>query len=127
MKFKYAILYVENVPETLQFYKDAFGYETKFLHDGKDYGELDTGDTTLAFSSLQLITDLGKNPSKPNPENPVFEIAFETDQVSKCLDKAVSCGAKLIQGIKEQPWGQTTASVCDKNGVIIEICTPVGR
>ena len=50
MKLKYAILYVEDVPATLDFYEQAFGLTRKMLHEGGDYGELDTG-TTFHFRS----------------------------------------------------------------------------
>lgn len=61
MKLKYTILYVESVSATLDFYEKSFGFKTKFLHEAGDYGELDTGETTLSFSSLKLMKDLGKN------------------------------------------------------------------
>jgi len=54
MKFGYTIVYVESVSETLTFYKEAFGFETRFLHESGQYGELETGETTLAFSSHSL-------------------------------------------------------------------------
>lgn len=127
MKLKYAILYVENVSKTLKFYEQAFGFKTKFLHEAEDYGELDTGETILAFSTLKLMSDLGKNPSKPNPQSPIFELAFETFDVQKWLDQAIDNGATMTQDREEKPWGQTTAYVLDPNGFLIEICSPVGQ
>ncbi len=126
MKFKYTILYVENVEETLVFYCKAFGLEQKMLHESGDYGELETGATTLSFSSLKLMESLGKSPARVVPDSPTFEIAFETDDVPTGIAKALAAGAKLIQEPEEMPWGQTTAYVSDKNGYLIEICTPVG-
>lgn len=125
MKLKYTILYVENVSATLNFYEQSFGLQTKMLHESGDYGELDTGETTLAFSSLKLISDLGKNPIKADPSTPVFEIAFETQDVQKWLSQAIKSGAVLVQTIREEPWGQTTSYVSDPNGFLIEICSPV--
>lgn len=125
MKLKYTILYVANVPETLNFYKQSFGFQVKMLHDSNDYGELDTGETTLAFSSLELMSDLGKNPNKADPAAPVFEIAFETQEVKKWLDQAIKSGAVLVQDIREETWGQTTSYISDPNGFLIEICSPV--
>jgi len=127
MKLRYIILYVENVTETMHFYNEAFGFTTKFIHDGKDYGELNTGDTILAFSSLELMEDLGKNPAKPSASNPVFEIAIETDDVESKINQAIGCGASLVQAPEQKPWGQTTSYVSDKNGFLIEICTPVKK
>ena len=125
MKFKYTILYVDNVKETLHFFTRAFGLKQIMLHDSGDYGELDTGSTTLAFSSLALMTQLGKTPGRAAPSNPTFEIAFETDNVQSALEQAKHAGATLIQDIEHMPWGQTTAYVADPNGFLIEICTPV--
>jgi lactoylglutathione lyase len=51
MKFGYTIVYVPSVTQALTFYKDAFGFETRFLHDSEQYGELATGATILAFAS----------------------------------------------------------------------------
>jgi lactoylglutathione lyase len=125
MKLKYAILYVENVPETLAFYERAFGFQREMLHEGGDYGQLDTGNTSLAFSSLKLMADLGKSPAKANPQAPVFEIAFETNDVKAALSRAVDAGARIIQDVRTEPWGQTTSYVTDMNGFLIEICSPV--
>ncbi|MBL4837304.1 MAG: VOC family protein [Kordiimonadaceae bacterium] len=125
MRLKYTILYVEDVRSSLGFYEQAFGFNIKFLHESGDYGELDTGDTTLAFSSLALMTTLGKSPAKANVSAPIFEIAFETDDVAAAFDKAVLAGANKVQDIKDEPWGQTTSYVSDQNGFLIEICSPV--
>lgn len=125
MIFRYTILYVEDVPAALEFYSAAFGFEIGFLHEGKDYGELITGDTRLAFSSRTLMQQLGKNPAKANPARPVFEIAFETDDVSGALARALKEGAILVQDVRKEPWGQITSYVSDSGGYLIEICSPV--
>lgn len=125
MKLKYTILYVESVVATLEFYENAFGFKRRFLHETGDYGELDTGETTLSFSSLKLMSDLGKNPQKADSSAPVFEIALETTDVSKGLKQALQHGATLVQDVKEEPWGQTTSYVSDINGFLVEICSPV--
>lgn len=125
MQFAYTILYVENVKQTLTFYEKAFGLSIKFIHESEDYGELATGNTTLAFSSLELMTQIGKNPSSPNAESPAFEIAFTTDDVNAALKKALAAGAALVQDAEDMPWGQTTAYVRDLNGFLVELCTPI--
>lgn len=125
LRFKYTILYVENVAATIKFFEAAFGFTQAMLHESGDYGELDTGSTTLSFSSIQLMTDIGKNPGRANAQQPTFEIAFETGDVASALKKALAAGAKLIQDTEEMPWGQTTAYVSELNGFLIELCTPV--
>ena len=125
MIFRYTILYVDDVPSSLAFFEKAFGFERGFLHESGDYGELVTGATKLAFSSTALMRQLGKNPASPKGDNPTFEIAFETDDVSGALQTALDAGATLIQDVRDEPWGQTTSYVSDPNGYLIEICSAV--
>ena len=54
VKLGYTIVYVADVAASLKFYEDAFGLARRFLHESGDYGELDTGATTLAFASHAL-------------------------------------------------------------------------
>ncbi len=125
MIFRYAILYVDDVPAALDFYQRAFGLTLGFMHEGQDYGELVTGETKLAFSSKALMGQLGKNPAKADPTSPVFELAFEVEDVASALASAVQAGAVLIQDVQEEPWGQTTSYVSDPDGYLIELCSPV--
>lgn len=125
LKFRYTILYVDDVPAALAFYELAFGARTKMLHEGKDYGELSTDGTTLAFSSRQLLRQLGKSPEAPVPSRPTFEVAFETTDVDELFHRACDAGAKPIQQPRRECWGQTTAYVSDLDGFLVEICSPV--
>lgn len=125
MRFKYTILYVDDVAASIGFFERAFGLERGMIHESGDYGELRTGETTLSFSSRRLMTELGKSPGRPDPGQPVFEIAFETDDVAAALERARAAGARVAQEPREEPWGQTTAYVVDANGYLIELCSPV--
>lgn len=83
MQLRYTILYVDDVEASLAFYEAAFGLERAMLHESGDYGELATGGTKLAFSSVELTRKLGEEPASTDPERPTFEIAFETDDVGQ--------------------------------------------
>ncbi len=124
MNFAYTILYVEDVAQALTFYEQAFGFERKMIHESGDYGELKTGETTLAFASRQMLVDMGKSPIAPG--QPTFEIALTTDNVAAAVDHAVAAGATLVDAPKQMPWGQTIAYVSDNSGFMVEICTPIG-
>lgn len=125
MKLRYTILYVPDVPAALEFYEKAFGLERDFLHESGTYGQLRTGETRLAFSAHSLMESLGKRPGRPDPAAPVFEIAFETDDVAAALARAEAAGAGVMQAPRTEDWGQTTAYVTDLNGYLVEICSPV--
>lgn len=127
MKFAYTILYVHNVESTLNFYVKAFGCTSRFLHESKAYGELETGNTILSFADEALAKDnvgaFEKNELTKIPAG--FEIAFSTDDVQQAYEKALHAGAHSLQAPAQKPWGQLVAYVRDINGIIIEICSPL--
>lgn len=125
MRFRYTILYVADVAASLGFYQQAFGFTVKMLHESGDYGELQTGDTLLAFSSLNLMRELGKDPGSADPQRPIFELAIEAEDVQAAVEQALVAGAKLVKQPSLMPWGQTIAYVSDPNGFLLEICSPV--
>lgn len=126
MQLGYTIFYVDHVAASLDFYRAAFGLETRFLHESGDFGELETGATALAFSSRRLMTQLGKNPGRPDPAAPCNEIALVTPDVGAALARALAAGAWLVQDVEHMPWGQSVAYVADPDGFLVEICSPVG-
>ena len=125
MIFRYTILYVADVAATIEFFETAFGFDRQFVHESGAYGELSTGETRLAFSATSLMQQLGKTPGTADPTTPVFELAFETDDVRGAFDRAVGAGAAVVQEPRDEDWGQTTSYVSDPNGYLIEICSPV--
>lgn len=129
MKFGYAIVYVENVPETLDFYKRAFGLENRFLHESNQYGELNTGETVLAFCSHelgQLTIPSGYLKSDPSGQPLGFEIALVTENVEAAFAHAIASGAIEVAQPSQKPWGQRVAYVRAIEGTLIELCTAVG-
>ena len=129
MKFGYAIVYVSSVTQALVFYKAAFGFETRFLHESGEYGELETGATTLAFASHAMgDVNLGGKyqPADPNATPLGVELAFVTDDVAAAYTKAIAAGAVAIKAPVEKPWGQTVAYLRASDGSLIELCSPMG-
>jgi uncharacterized glyoxalase superfamily protein PhnB len=128
MKFGYTIIYVDAVDETLKFYKKAFGFETRFLHESGQYGELETGETTLAFASHSMgEMTLGGHYQRTDPKaDPLgVELAFVTDDVAAGYDMAISAGAVSISPPTSRPWGQVVAYVRSQEGSLVEICSPM--
>ncbi len=125
MKFGYTIIYVKNVEATLAFYQQAFGLPRKMLHETGGYGELHTGETTLAFASFSALEEMGKQPKPMDANAPSFEVAFTTNNVAKAVDTAVAAGANLVSAPQDMPWGQVVAYVSDINGGLVELCTPI--
>lgn len=128
MKYAYTILYVENVSETIEFYKEAFGFEKKFVTPENDYGELISGETIIAFASFELgISNFKKGFEKIDKSKKPFgvEMAFTTENIETDFKKAIDAGATEFEPLVEKPWGQKVGYVLDNNGFLIEICTPI--
>ena len=127
MKFGYLIIYVPNVHETIKFYESAFKLSIKFIHEEGSYGELDTGDTILAFAS-ESVRDMNSIKATDNrtTELPAgAEIGLVTDDVQKSYDHAIETGAMPIKPPHLMPWGQTISYVRDCNGFLVEICSKI--
>ncbi|MFK4824447.1 VOC family protein [Paenochrobactrum sp. BZR 588] len=129
MKFGYTIIYVPDVAASLQFFSNAFGFKIRFLHESGDYGELETGETTLAFANVELAdtnfkTGIVAAHTSAKPLG--MEVAFVTDDVAKAHAKAIAAGAQELAAPKQKPWGQTVSYLQSQDGTLIELCTPVG-
>ncbi|KAI9355045.1 Lactoylglutathione lyase [Zopfochytrium polystomum] len=127
MELGYTILYVESVPQTIEFYEKAFGLERKFLHEDQ-YGELKNEATTcLAFASNDLASSHGFQYRKQvkGGESPPFEIAFIVKDVEAAYQQAIAGGCVGLAAPAKKPWGQTVAYVKDLNGFIVELCTKI--
>jgi lactoylglutathione lyase len=128
MKFGYTIAYVPDVSASLSFFERAFGFARRFLHESGEYGELDTGETTLAFASVAMGDShfsggvlIAKDSAKPLG----IEIAFVTDDVVAAHDKALSAGAVELSAPETKPWGQVVSYVRCPDGILVELCSPM--
>jgi catechol 2,3-dioxygenase-like lactoylglutathione lyase family enzyme len=126
----YVILYVKDVAAALTFYEQAFGLSRRFFNDdhGKAYGELETGAARLAFASFELVSANLKHEftaASPDKAPPGFEIALVTPEVPALYARALKAGATAVSEPATKPWGQTVAYVRDKDGHLVELCTPL--
>jgi lactoylglutathione lyase len=127
MRLAYTILYVPDVPGTLAFYEQAFGLTRRFLHEGNDYAELETGATALAFAAESLMSatiDYARN--RPGERPAGAEVGFVTEDVPAAFARAVAARAVAVQPPLHKPWGQVVSYVRDCNGFLVELCTAVG-
>ena len=132
MTLGYVLLYVEDVLKSVKFYEDAFGLKQKFVAPsedgaGSDYAEMDTGGTTLGFVSHALAGSHGFSyePTKASGRPAAVEVAFLTHDVQAAFQRAVEAGCEPMAEPSTKPWGQTVCWVRDRDGFLVEICTPV--
>ncbi len=129
MKFGYTIVYVPSVEASLAFFQEAFGFTRRFLHESGAYGELATGETTLAFAAHELgeMNFPSGHVAAHSSERPLgVELAFVTIDVPSAHAKAIAAGARQLSAPVARPWGQVVSYVRCPDGTLVELCTPVG-
>lgn len=126
VKFSYTILYVKDVPQSVDFYEKAFGLDRRFIHESRQYAEMKTGGTTLSFTANELAKlNLPEGFLENNLSNPPagIEVGFVVEDVPGAFTKAVEAGAIAVVDPKTKPWGQTVAYVRDLDGILIELAS----
>ncbi len=126
MKFGYTIIYVSDVKASLAFFEKAFALKTRFFHES-GYGELETGETTLAFATHKLgETNLPSGYIHADTSKlPLgIEIALVTESIEQAHERAVAAGAKSIKEPMRKPWGQMVSYVRCPDGTLVELCSP---
>ena len=118
-----------DVPASLEFFTRAFGIERRFLHESGTYGELETGQTALAFAAHDLGEmnfPTGHIEAHSSVKPLGIEIALVTSDVLAAHQRAVAAGASELSAPVEKPWGQTVSYVRCPDGTLVELCTPIG-
>ena len=129
MKFAYTIVYVADVAASLDFFERAFGLKRRFMVETGDYGELETGATTLSFAQHATARgNLGRDyvVAETSAQPLGIEIGLVTDDVPAACERAVHAGATLLKAPASKPWGQVVAYVRCPDGSLVELCTAVG-
>ena len=128
MKFGYTIVYVPDVAASLAFYERAFGLKRRFLHDSGTYGELETGETALAFAAHELghaNFPGGHVAANESATTLGVEIGLVTPDVAGAHASALKHGAVELAAPSAKPWGQTVSYVRCPDGTLVELCTPM--
>ena len=51
-------------------------------------------------------------------------LGFENPEIEAAYQRALAAGATAVSPPGQKPWGQTVAFVRDKDGIVVEICSP---
>ena len=97
MRFASTVIYVDGVAPVLDFYRAAFGCETRFYDP----------DVQLAGQPAGV------------------EIAFFCDDVQAAFDRAVAAGAAVVRAPTLMPWVQWVAYVRSLEGTYVGLCSPL--
>jgi lactoylglutathione lyase len=131
-RLSYIVVFVRDVASELDFYERAFGFERRHLDTEENgaYGELQTGDTILAFASHELVRRHLPIPFRahdPAAEPAGVELTLELDDLDQGVGRAVASGATLVAAPELKAWGQRYAFIRDPEGVLVGLTDPPPR
>lgn len=129
MKFGYTIVYTSDVDASLSFITAAFGLPRRFLHPSGSYGEVETGGTTLAFAHHSMADSNfpgGHVAADASPQPLGIEVGLVTGDVHAAHARALAAGARELSAPATKPWGQVVSYVRCPDGLLVELCTPMG-
>ncbi len=125
----YTIFYVNDVAATISFFEAAFDLQRRIVTPENDYGELDTGATTLAFVSIELAKanlDVAGGFIFPHETLPApATITLTTTDIKATVAAALAAGGRNYTDPVDKPWGQTVAYLLGPSNILIEIATPM--
>lgn len=120
-------IFVDDVPAVLDFYRRAFGFETRFFDPEYQYGALDSGPAHLGIGSHKLgeLMMPGRyRAADAGGESFGFEIGLVTQDVPAAFMRAVDAGAQIVAEPRTMPWGATVAYVRSIEGTLVVFSTP---
>ncbi|KAL7247544.1 hypothetical protein ACSBR2_002457 [Camellia fascicularis] len=129
--FAYTVVYVKDVAKSVAFYTKAFGYCVRRLDESHKWGELDSGQTTIAFTPLHQhetddLTGLVHTPGSGRERNQV-EVCLDYPDVDAAYKRAVENGAVPVSAPEEKKWGQKVGYVRDIDGLVVRMGSYVGQ
>lgn len=122
------IIYVPDVVAALGIYEPAFALRRTLVNPPADFGQLDTGQTALAFASrTRAEHEIGGTFQLPDPGADPFNVqtCLVFDDPVAAFRHAVATGGAPVVEPAAKPHGQTTGFVRDPWGTLIEIASPI--
>jgi catechol 2,3-dioxygenase-like lactoylglutathione lyase family enzyme len=128
LKFATAVVYADDVPQTVAFYCRVTGLEPTYYDVDLGFALLGD-DQAVAIASHEagmLMLANGYGQVRSNRVRGT-ELAFWTRDVAAAFQVAVEAGAKALTPPRVMPWGQTVAYVEAPEGTILGFVTRVGE
>ena len=113
-------LFVDDLVDSIEFYRTAFGLEVMFLDD--DSAVFSFNNTLINLLKVEAAEEL-VHPAAvgTSNDNPRMQFTIPVDDVDERCAELVSRGVVLLNGPMDRPWGIRTASFRDPSGYVWEI------
>jgi len=123
--YAYTVLYVKDVEKAVAFYSKAFGINIRRLDNSRRWGELESGQTTIAFTPIhQHETDevTGEvHTFQSKSERGPIEVCFDYADVDAAYKRALENGAEAVSPPEQKEWNQKVGYVRDIDGMVVRL------
>lgn len=117
MKFKGTLLVVNDIKQSLQFYRQILD-----LHVVMDFGANVTLTHGIYLQTYETWKDMvSKNDNMIHLQNYATELCFEIPDIDDFVLRLRHYNVPLVHPLKDQAWGQRVVRFYDPNGHIIEV------
>ncbi len=110
-------LTAKNYDATVDFYRSAFGWQTKAL---TEYPEMNY--TVLVDGDTQLAGIMDASQMSPEPDRSSWSVYFGVSDVDSTISTAVENGGRLVEEPKDTPYGRL-AGLADPTGALFKLCS----
>ncbi|MFJ3957186.1 VOC family protein [Arthrobacter sp. NPDC090010] len=121
MRYAKSMFYVSNAKDVAEFFTAAFDLQAQVYGEG--YAEVATGDTKLAFGTLEAAGN--HLPDQPlaaaEADRITGVLSFVSDDVDAAYQKALGAGAESLREPADREWGQRAAFVRAPGGLVLEL------
>ncbi|CAO2840621.1 unnamed protein product [Amaranthus hypochondriacus] len=124
--YAYTIVYVKDVAKSVDFYSKAFGVNVRRLDHSRRWGELESGQTTIAFTPVHQhetdeVTGTVQTPQPKRGERNPIELCFDYADVDAAYKRAVENGAESVSAPEQKEWDQKVGYVRDIDGMVVRL------
>jgi catechol 2,3-dioxygenase-like lactoylglutathione lyase family enzyme len=120
---------VDDIEAAVRFYRDDLRLEVNH-EPGESYATVSvSGIPHFGIWLRSKAAELVFGDASQTDRIPLgFSIGFEVDSVEDAENSLRSTDARVVQGLKVEPWGQQTARFLSHSGALCELCeTPGAR
>ena len=130
---QYCHVTVNDLDESLAFYRDALGLELRNDVARGDFRWITVGATSQPGVAIVLTNYLNGSPADTDALEALIAkgalngVHFNTDDLDGTFEKLRDSGAEIVQEPTDQPWGTRDFAVRDPSGNLVRIDQPPAR
>jgi lactoylglutathione lyase len=120
-------LFVEDLDESVSFYRRALGFEVVREERG-DYASLRSGDITLGIGPIAKLSETGGYFTRgiaSQRRGLGVEIVMEVDDLSAAHRRVLDSGYTVFEPPQQRPWGLRDFRIVDPDGYYLRVTSRV--